>query len=131
MTTAHHILTVTRDADAEYGAAADITCPGVTDTCAEWTECKRTFCSARAAEDDGSTDAIAHGEQHRYFDEDTPVGYWAIRSGECYAQNHGEAAAEEFAEEQQLGSGTYSVTVEADGSDVILALVDSPAEAVA
>ncbi|WP_433730803.1 hypothetical protein ACQP2Y_21055 [Actinoplanes sp. CA-051413] len=130
MTIDHHILTVTRDADDEYGPAADITCPGVTETCAEWVECKRTVCSARATDDD-STDATAHGEQHRYFDEDTPTGYWAVRSGDCYAQNHGEAAAEEFAEERHLGSGTYPVTVEADGSTVILVMADSPAEAVA
>ncbi len=113
-----HTLIVTRDPDDEYGPDADIQCPGVTEACAEWIECSRTFCSVHAS-DDTLTDVIGHGETHRYFDQQ-PHGYWAVRTGFCYAENHGDAEASEFAEERKLDAGRYAVTVEVDDSTIIL-----------
>lgn len=99
-----------------------VKCHGVTDACAEWTECKQADCPGNTGGDDTLYDVspIAHGQEHRYFDETTATGYWAVRTGGCWAENNGHAAAEEFAEEQGLADGTYDVDVEVDDSTVII-----------
>jgi len=117
--TAKHILTVLRDADEEFGPSADISCPGVTEACAEWVECTSAECKTFADERPSADDFTAHGQEHRYFDE-SHDSYWGIRSGFCYAENSGDAAAEEFAEQEKLDAGRYTVTVEVDGSTVII-----------
>lgn len=116
---AKHILTVLRDADEEFGPDADISCPGVTEACAEWVECTSAECKAFADERTSADDFTAHGQEHRYFDEQ-PSGYWAVRTGFCYAENHGYAEASEFAEQEKLDAGRYAVTVEVDDSTIII-----------
>lgn len=122
---ANHTLVVSRDHDAEYEPDASIECHGVTDTCAEWVECENTFCSAGAI-DDERTVVTAHDVEHRYFDQQ-PHGFWAVRSGGCYAESCNDADAREFAEEQKLGSGRHPVNVEVDDSTVIITLAEVPA----
>jgi hypothetical protein len=119
-----HTITVLRDADPELMPEAEIHCPGVTDTCAEWVECQNPECAAEDDERSTLDDYTAHDQQHRYFDEQ-PSGYWAVRSGFCYAENHGDAEASEFAEREKLGAGRHNVLVEVDDSTVILTLADS------
>jgi hypothetical protein len=115
---ANHTLVVHRGHEAEFGPDASIECHGVTETCAEWVECKPE-CNA-AGDNTGVTDDFtAHGFQHRYFDQQ-PYGFWAVRSGGCYAEGRNDADAVEFAEEQKLSSGRYPVNVEVDDSTVII-----------
>lgn len=118
MTTAHTLI-VTRD--PEFGTDAEIRCAQVTDDCAEWVECKEANCRAVDVED-AYARPTAHGQQHQFFDEGGE-SYWAVRSGFCYAENHGDPDAAEFAEKHDLNSGRYAVDVEVDDSTIILALV--------
>ncbi len=122
---ATHTLIVSRDPDPQYGPDAEIRCNGVTETCAEWVECKVAECPANTGGDDTLYDVsdVAHGQQHRYFDQQ-PYGFWAVRSGGCYAESRNDADAQEFAEEQKLGSGEYPVNVEVDASTVIITLAE-------
>ncbi|GGN38979.1 hypothetical protein FHR83_006819 [Actinoplanes campanulatus] len=127
----HHTLTVTRDPDPEFGPTADITCHGVTDNCAEWTECKIAECPGNTGQDDTLYDVspYAHGQEHRRFDEQAADDYWAVRTGHCWAENHGDAEAEEFAEKQQLGAGEYAVAVVVDDTSMTITFVDETAAA--
>lgn len=107
----NHVIVVLRDPDGEFAPDVEIECPGVTDACAEWIECKVADCPANTGGDDTFYDVsdVAHGEQHRYID-DT----WMIRTGFCYAENHGHDAAGQFVERHQLGAGRYEVVPEFD-----------------
>lgn len=113
-----HKLIVNRPDDDSYGPEAEIICDDVTDNCAEWVECLEVGCPK---EDFVSIYVlpIVHGVQHRYFDEGWD-GYWAVRSGFCYADNHGFEYAQEYAEERGLATGMYDVHVEVDDSSVII-----------
>jgi hypothetical protein len=131
MTTPHHTLTVSRDPDPEFGPTADITCHGVTDACAEWSECKVAECPGNTGQDDVLYDVSphAHEQEHRRFDEQGPDDYWAVRTGFCWAENHGDAEAAEFAEEQKLGAGQYPVIVEVDDTSMSITLLNEKAAA--
>ena len=86
----------------------EIKCPGVTDVCAEWMECKVDECPGRDGDDDALSDTsgVAHGEEHQYIDG------WMVRSGNCWLINHGHSAAAEIAEDKKLRPGRYQVTPE-------------------
>lgn len=122
--TAPHTLTVRRDPDPTLSPDIDLECPVVTVTCRAWYQCKVPECPGNNGGGDTLHDVspIAHGVMHRYFDEG-PGGYWGVPSGECYVINHGHAAAEEFADEHRLGSGSYEVLAEVDDTTVIFTLV--------
>ena len=108
----NHVLTI--KIDVPHGAYADmdvsIECPGVTDACAEWVECPDGDCPGYGGRDDEFEDGNrAHGEEHRNID-----GAWMIRSGFCFAENHGHDAAGQMAERLSLGIGRYEVIPEFD-----------------
>lgn len=128
---APHILVVSRDPDPQLGASAYLECPGVTPECAMWVRCEQDGCPT-AADDEGPAEGIwraeFHGVEHRWFDEEVSREFWGVETDQCYAVEQNDAPAEEFAEEQQLGSGRYPVTVEIDGNAVILSRTD-PARA--
>ena len=119
----NHTLIVSRDPDPELMPDAEIECHGVTDACAEWTECRVAECPGNTGQDDTLWDVsdMAHGVQHRYIYNDAG-DFWGVRSGGCYAMNRNDADAQEFAEEHNLGSGRYAVDVEIDDSTVIITL---------
>ena len=125
-----HALIIHRDLDVEYGPSVDIECPGVTEACRMWVECRTPECPGSNGGDDTLhvVSPIAHGVEHRHFDEG-PGGYWGIRSDECYALDHGHAAGEEFADEHHLGTGRHEVFVEVDETTVIFTLATRHMEA--
>lgn len=121
---APHTLTITGTGFGRDPAEPEftITCPGVTDACAEWVECPNGDCPGWGARDDEfEVGNLAHGEEHSNLD-----GTWMIRSGGCYAETHGHAEAAEFAERNHLSAGQYHVRPQFDdGMIVDFELVDS------
>lgn len=105
----------------DFSYDISIECPAVTDACAEWVECAVAGCTVPHEYNHGARDALGHGVEHRWFREPS---IWGVRSGFCFALNHGHAAGEELAERLHLHTGRYEVEPEfEDGSLQGFALV--------
>lgn len=84
-----HILIVTPDADDPADAdlfTYEVECPGVTDACRRYEDCKAGEDEREqleAAEDSGLRPAMAHGKRHFMFD-----GVWCAETDQCNVACH-------------------------------------------
>lgn len=120
-----HTLIVTRDPYPDLPSMASITCPGVTPACAMWSPCEEPGCVSVTAPEQLPEEIwqiTLHGVEHRWFDEEVSREFWAVETDRCYAEETGDAPAEEFADDKNLPSGQYPVTVEINGPTVLFSL---------
>ncbi|WBB73253.1 hypothetical protein O7602_26805 [Micromonospora sp. WMMD1128] len=97
-----HILTITETTEGgiteqEYA----IECPGVTDHCRMWRDCKQ--CESLSYDlDEDEDQQIVHGVEHRYMDE-----RWMVRTEDCFVRDNDQL--DEAAGDLELPAGVYPV----------------------
>lgn len=110
----NHLIVLARDPDPEFAPDVDIECPGVTDACAEWIECMISTCPGKTDSSLFGEGDVGHGVQHRNIQ-----GAWMVRSGFCFAENHGHGVASEFVERHELGAGRHEVIPEFEDDTLV------------
>jgi hypothetical protein len=116
-------LIVTPDADDptnEHLFAYEIDCPGVTDACRRYEDCKADQDEREhleAAEDAGHRPATAHGKRHFMFD-----GVWCAETDHCNVAGH-DALGNDVA--GRFAPGRHPVDFDfGDGTEIAIFSID-------
>lgn len=113
----------TEDPDLRY----DIECPGVTNSCRAWDECRTCYVPrvgiSSDVKDQLEQHGEAHGQPHQYID-----GRWMTPTSHCYVAGH-DALSEEGSYIANGQPGRWPVAHEVgDGTELYLHVL-KPAEA--
>lgn len=110
-----HALTITEtteDGVTEQEYAVE--CPGVTDLCRMWRDCKQ--CASLDYDlDEDDDQPIAHGVEHRRIDE-----RWMVRTEECFIRDNDDLGA--AAGDLELPAGIYPVDFDSGDDQCSLSL---------
>lgn len=113
MTRPPHVLIAEIDPDNHERLSYSIDCPGVTDSCRTYWECREDHPEAAGEWDE---EEEIHGVPHRRI----PGLGWSIPSGQCYVANH-DALPEEGEEIARGRVGRWPVDHEVgDGTELYL-----------